>query len=381
MTVYSTALREADQVLFEPLSDTFVFATVSLPADEPHPLRCPDTDAGQPVGAKAGLALTSDAGLSWAGLSGTAITNDADLTVPDDRDGDSAADPSTAADPTVTDTGDDRDGDSSPDPTQVDGDPGLDGNIDDRDGDGASGLLTEYTSGGDAATSYNITVVFEGTWIEELQQAFIAAADYLSQIILADLPDVSSGGVIYDDMTITATLVEIDGVNGTLGQAGPTWVRIPSYLPYQGIMEFDIADAETFNGYGLWDDIILHEMMHTLGFGTLWSYLGLTDGSIGGGDLTFNGTLANLYFVSEFGGTGQIPVEMDGGAGTAGGHWDDAYFVNELMTGYISNPNYISAMTIASLEDLGYDTVIDDPNDPSDLFGTIPADPINIAIA
>lgn len=376
MSVFSTAPREADQVFFEPLSDTFVF-TSALPPDDTHPLRCPELPDSPTVGVKAGMASV-DAVLTWAGMTSGAI---AGLLVPDDRDGDSAADPAASGAPAATDTGGDRDGDSSPDPTQVDGDPGLNGGIDDRDGDGVSGLLSEYTSGGDAASSYNITVVFEGTWVETLQQAFIAAADYLSQIILADLSDVNNGGTIYDDMTITATLVEIDGVNGILGQAGPTLVRTPSYLPYQAVMEFDIADAETFNGLGLWDDIIQHEMMHTLGFGTLWSYMGLTDGSIGGGDLTFNGTLANLYFASEFGGTGQIPVEMDGGAGTAGGHWDDVYFGNELMTGYINDPNYISEMTIASLEDLGYDTVIDDPNNTSDLFGAIPPDPINIAIA
>jgi hypothetical protein len=36
------------------------------------------------------------------------------------------------------------------------------------------------------------------------------------------------------------------------------------------------------------------------------------------------------------GGTGSgIPVEQDGGSGTAGSHWNGEIFGNELMTGYI----------------------------------------------
>ena len=58
------------------------------------------------------------------------------------------------------------------------------------------------------------------------------------------------------------------------------------------------------------------------------------------------------------------PVETDGGSGTAGGHWDDEIFEDEIMTGFISDENYVSSMTVASLEDLGYDTVWD-ASDPS----------------
>ena len=37
-------------------------------------------------------------------------------------------------------------------------------------------------------------------------------------------------------------------------------------------MQFDSADAVNYLNNGLWDDIITHEMMHVLGFGTLWNY-------------------------------------------------------------------------------------------------------------
>ncbi len=50
-----------------------------------------------------------------------------------------------------------------------------------------------------------------------------------------------------------------------------------------------------------------------------------------------------------------IPVEQDGGAGTAGSHWDEETFGNELMTGYINEgENYFTAMSAASFEDIGY---------------------------
>ena len=55
------------------------------------------------------------------------------------------------------------------------------------------------------------------------------------------------------------------------------------------------------------------------------------------------------------GGTGLIPVEQDGGSGTAGSHWDEETFVNELLTGYLDDGrNYLTEMSIASFADLGY---------------------------
>ena len=52
-----------------------------------------------------------------------------------------------------------------------------------------------------------------------------------------------------------------------------------------------------------------------------------------------------------------MPVEQDGRAGTRDSHWDEETFTNEIMTGYINSNNVFSDLTVASLEDLGYDTV------------------------
>jgi hypothetical protein len=255
---------------------------------------------------------------------------------------------------------------------------------------GDPSVLTEYISHGadnNAALDFNVDVVFKGSnWTQQLQQAFINAADYISTIITDDIADVLFRGKLIDDIRIDAELVTIDGTGGVLGQAGPTSYRTANYLPATATMQFDVADASYYDdsthfsdGTGRFDDIVLHEMLHSIGFGTMWSYMGLTSGSIAGGDLKFMGQNAMDAYYSEFGGTGGVPVETDGGSGTAGGHWDDATFKNELMTGYIGSPgnggdpNYVSHMTVAALEDMGYATIWGDPG------VTWPDDPIRWA--
>jgi len=242
-----------------------------------------------------------------------------------------------------------------------------------------------YTSGGAASSSFNVTIEFVGTWTTALQSAFTEAADYLSTIILADLPDAIVDGALIDDITITATLATIDGVGGTLGSAGPRALRGDgTYLPATGAMTFDTADADNQLGLGNWETIVLHEMMHALGFGTLWSLMGLTSGSIAGGDLRFIGANATDTYLTEFptiagGDAGAflgVPVETDGGSGTAGGHWDELLFDAEIMTGYVDTGGFVSVMTIAAFEDMGYDTVFDNPYSLTDLTGTIPVDPL-----
>lgn len=248
-----------------------------------------------------------------------------------------------------------------------------------------TGVLTTYTSGGAAGTSYNVQIDFEGTWTTGLQQAFVDAAEYLSSIILGDLPDAIVDGVVVDDIIITATLEAIDGTGGVLGSAGPRDLRNDgTLLPVTGAMRFDIEDANTQLGFGNWETIVLHEMMHALGYGTLWGLLGLTTGSVAGGDLRFTGPNAVSVYGTEFpeiassdpgAGVG-IPIETDGGPGTAGGHWDELLFEDEIMTGFVDQGAFVSVMTIASLEDVGYDTVFDNPNDPNDLTAPIPPDPL-----
>ncbi len=223
-------------------------------------------------------------------------------------------------------------------------------------GGGGDDALSSYTSGD--IGGYNIETKFKGAWTVDLQSAFIDASELISDLITADISDVFFRGKVIDDIRIDAELKDIDGAGGILGQAGPTAVRTADYLPATAVMQFDVADADAFNAQGLWDDIVFHEMLHSVGFGTVWAYKDLVDGA-GGDNPLFTGTAATFTYERDFGAIDAVgvPLEQDGGAGTRDSHWDEEIFDNEIMTGYINNLNYLSEMTVASLEDTGYETV------------------------
>jgi hypothetical protein len=205
------------------------------------------------------------------------------------------------------------------------------------------------------AAGFQIEVVFpDSTLTAAQQQVFTDAAARWSQVIIGDLPDVTAGGQTIDDVQITATAPFIDGAGGTLGQAGPTAVRSGSRgLPYRGQMQFDSADVATMVSQNTFRDVVLHEMGHVLGIGTLWNS-GRTLSTGAGTPLTaYTGPLGTTAY-RLLGRTGNLPLETGGGEGTADAHWSESRFGTELMTGYINATNQLSAMTIASLADLGY---------------------------
>ena len=218
-------------------------------------------------------------------------------------------------------------------------------------GGGGTSSFTPYTSGSADGSGFNITIQFNGTWTQELHDVFVNAADQLTSIIAGDVPNVTvrNHGTTtqVDDIVISAELGQIDGLYGILGQAGPTSVRTGSYLPATATMQFDIVDVNDM-GLTVFSEVVLHEMSHSLGFGSIWSYLGLvTNGQYTGANAV------DAYH--DLGGTGNIAVEQDGGSGTAGSHWDEETFGNELMTGYINDGmNYFSSMSASSFADLGY---------------------------
>ena len=114
--------------------------------------------------------------------------------------------------------------------------------------------------------------------------AFDGAAARWSRVITGDLTDVVTNkafdacGVgdpalsnfIVDDLLIFVSLVGIDGVGKVLGQAGPCFIRTSNKLTVIGIMKFDTADLPNMEANGTLNDVILHEMGHVLGFGSIW---------------------------------------------------------------------------------------------------------------
>ncbi len=124
-------------------------------------------------------------------------------------------------------------------------------------------------------------------------------------------------------------------------------------------------------------DVALHEIAHVMGFGLLWS--GNARAKPGyqelyvAGSGQYTGAEALAAYQAEFDPTATfVPVETDGGVGTANYHWDenngggatglvssynglDKQF--ELGTGWIESNLFISQTTLASFRDIGYLTV------------------------
>ncbi|WP_350285162.1 leishmanolysin-related zinc metalloendopeptidase [uncultured Croceitalea sp.] len=207
--------------------------------------------------------------------------------------------------------------------------------------------------------SFTIQIRFLGGLTPTQQTVFEVAANRWAQIITENLPPVRlDNGEIIDDVRIDAQGATIDGDAGILGQAGPTQLRSGSLLPATGMMRFDSADLARLEIDGSLLNVIIHEMAHVLGFGTLWSpqFLNLITGE-GSDNPLFIGENAKREYTQLIGGdtTEGVPVANTGGPGTRDGHWRESIFDNELMTGFInSGENPVSRMSIASFEDMGY---------------------------
>lgn len=234
-----------------------------------------------------------------------------------------------------------------------------------------------------SAPGYQITFrLAEGTSLTSGQRTAIEEAiTKMEGIVIGDLPDlpISFGegdcgpGMpvleeTVDDLLIYLSVVPIDGPGGTLGAAGPCWVRDPGFLPAVGFMFFDSADMEQLETLGLVDEVLLHEAMHIMGFGTIWSALSLLEdpttgpGGAEGNDTYFSGPEAIAWFDSIGGGSytggNVVPVENDHenfGPGSLDSHWRESVFDHELMTPAIGGGlNPLSVVTVGQFEDLGY---------------------------
>ena len=149
---------------------------------------------------------------------------------------------------------------------------------------------------------------------------------------------------------------------GTLGLARVCFARLSNGLPIVAHLTLDTNDIGLLEASGHLVDLILHELGHALGFGTLWVGKGfLQNPSLPGkgADTHFDGPSAITAFDAIGGnaytGGQKVPVEnQEGGLGTQDSHWRLTVFTNELMTGLLTTANPLSRVTVASLGDLGY---------------------------
>lgn len=243
----------------------------------------------------------------------------------------------------------------------------------------ASGL-PPVTITATARPAFYVDLRFFGPTIDPaIQATFLAAKSRIEAMITGSLPDatvtnlsidacdVTGGGSIsetIDDIIIYATVKAIDGVGKVIGSSAPCYVRTTGSLPLLAVMSFDVADFQNLQADGRLADVVLHEMLHAVGVGTLWNSKGqvafrTTDSTqfIGPQAVqgcAFHGGAAKC--------PGNVPVENTGAVagGTRDVHWRETTFRTELMTGFVSaagTPNPLSRITIGSLIDIGYPSV------------------------
>ena len=225
---------------------------------------------------------------------------------------------------------------------------------------------------------YNIDIVFLTAPSTAQRAAFESATRKWRQIIQNELTDITidtndpnqrCGNATFtglvDDIVIFADLVPIDGPGMVLGSAGPCLVRTTNNgtvitFTIAGVMRFDTADLQTLEDRGQLNNVILHEMGHVLGIGSLWTNKGVLDTVSVAGDPVFTGPqAAGAFLAPAFGGAAcncrPVPVENGGGPGTRLSHWRESVLTRELMTGFLNTgSNPLSALTVNSLRDIGY---------------------------
>jgi hypothetical protein len=234
------------------------------------------------------------------------------------------------------------------------------------------GFLVSPLFAAGTANTFDITLNYSGnpTYLPLFQ-----TAEAIWEQIITSYVDGDQGATAITGISISAAIQAIDGAGGVLGSAGPTAAVTDNsgyLLATAGNMQFDEADVGGLGANLV--TVILHEMGHVLGLGTLWTNNSLYVNGSG----QYTGTHGLAAYKAEFNQPSAtfVPVELSGGPGTADGHWNEVDtgsaltgFVStefggdmryELMTGWLNSdqPYFISNLTRGSLRDLGYNAVL-----------------------
>ncbi len=245
---------------------------------------------------------------------------------------------------------------------------------------GFSNVTLEATIGG--AEPYDLDYTLIASFSSEQEAAIDRAVSYWQDIIRGGLTAVEGTQGLddpcglgqpalssVDDMQLYVGLLPdtLQGVGGTLAAAGPCGLRPVTYLPYLGVARFDPVDLELMSSEEVYR-VMLHEIGHTLGIGSTWALQGLLqDPSLDGNgdaipgvqDTHFSGQGAREAFAAIAAGYSglTVPVENQQPKGSGDSHWRESVFGTELMTFSLNasaSLNPLSAVSIRSLEDLGY---------------------------
>ena len=164
---------------------------------------------------------------------------------------------------------------------------------------------------------------------------------------------------VIDDLRIYIRVKDLPGTTG--GSAWPTWTRRSNNLPIVAELAIDPAELEEDlvmgGGFG---KIVLHEIGHCLGFGTIWDDLNLikSPSASGGRNPYFDGASTWGFYLELLGWPDdyenfRVPIE----AGGDDAHWRSSIFGDELMARQWAYPydKKLSTVTLGSMSDLGYE--------------------------
>ena len=209
---------------------------------------------------------------------------------------------------------------------------------------------------------FDISLVFTDAVAAQYRPSIEAAASLVMSILAgSELEDVAINGTrtcreqqvdlgIVDDVVIVVHALEIDGDSSTLATAGACESRASSGKPILGSVRFDEADIDRLLQNGELTEIMVHEIIHVLGFGYHWVFLGLL---VQDSDHYFTGPRAIAAFDAA-GGSGYTDPKVPTQPGQ--GHWRESVFGQELMTPRMvkGSPDPLSAITLNALVDMGY---------------------------
>ncbi|MCH7935184.1 MAG: Ig-like domain-containing protein [Gemmatimonadetes bacterium] len=242
-----------------------------------------------------------------------------------------------------------------------------------------SGTTLRVATGG-PVVPFDIELVFIDAVTASQRAAFESAAERWASIITTDIADIDFSvqpiladdcaegqplvNDIVDDVRIYVKIERIDGPGGTVASAGPCVTRGLSMLPILGSIRFDSEDLPNLEDTGVLVNIVIHEMGHVLGIGTIWPQFRLLVNpslpSNANADTHFAGPLAIAAF-DDAGGTtytggAKVPVENTAVEGSADGHWRESVLGEEIMTPFFVSGRRepLSAISVESLADLGY---------------------------
>ncbi|MEM9579873.1 MAG: hypothetical protein AAF891_04240 [Pseudomonadota bacterium] len=232
--------------------------------------------------------------------------------------------------------------------------------------------LDRFISGADTPDGFNIELALFDEWTPEQEAAIIEATEYLSDIILADAPDTidPSTGAPIDDLllTVRAESFSTGPLGGIIGDAQVLDTRTEDGLPtIANLRVSPDLDIATFRA------TVLHEMFHALGIGddVFFNNFVVNDAT---GQPRFTGTNAIAAYQQEF--AAEFAADPNAALGlpldSQGAHWDERIFGDVLLTPEdTSGTANVAAITLAALEDIGYDTVWDNVNSQTDRTGPL----------